>query len=279
MTMNLHTQQGRGTAPEFTTPEGLHALLHRIHTAGPTAWRYDPAATALLAHTIERYRRLARKWQRDPADAAFAAFEVMRSPKILDATDPWGVVTRAVQRNIKSETMGDRLLISAARARKGGAFIDAPTRTGDRDWIYDQTPGTGPFDDEDENPNSDILRLREVITEIIDLLIGLGWPDPATDTAVDYVLSRTGDAGSLANAREILRKETDMPARFGLPQHCWPSLLRVLLGGKSRPGRPTRKGLLVRLLDYETIDTLLDDHELILEIAVAAPTPPGGTDG
>lgn len=279
MTMNLHSPQALDTTPEFTTSEGLRALLQRLHTAGFSAWRNDPAATALLAHTIEKYRRLARKWHRDPADAGYAAFDAMRSPKILTATDPWGVVTRAVQRQIMSETMGDRLLISAARARKGGAFIDAPTRAGDRDWIYDHAPDSAPLDDEDENPNSDILRLREVIAEIIELLIGLGWPDPATDVAVDYVLSRTGDAGSLANAREILRKETDMPARFGLPQHCWASLLRVLLGGKSRPGRPTRKGVLVRLLDYETIDTLLEDHELILEIAVAAPIPSGGAYG
>lgn len=279
MTMNLHSQQAHDTTPEFTTPEGLHALLHRLHTAGPTAWQHDPAATALLAHTIDKYRRLARKWHRDPADAGYAAFDAMRSPKILTATDPWAVVTRAVQRQIMSETMGDRLLISAARARKGGDFIDAPTRAGDRDWIYDQSPHPGLFDEEEENPNSDIVRLREVIAEIIELLIGLGWPDPATDTAVDYVLSRTGDAGSLSNAREILRKEIDMPARLGLPQQCWPSLLRVLLGGKSRPGRPTHKGVLVRLLDYDTIDTLLEDHDLILEIAVAAPTHPGGTDG
>lgn len=276
MTMNLHSQQPQESTPEFTTPEGLRALLHRLHSNGPQAWRRDPAASELLAHTIQRYRRLAHKWHRDPADAAYAAFEVMRSPKILTATDPWGVVTRAVQRQIVSETMGDRLLISAARARKGGTFVDAPTRAGDRDWLYDQTPGMEAFGDEDEHHGGDIVRLREVITEIIDLLIGLGWPDPATDNAVDYVLSRTGDAGSLANAREILRKETDMPARFGLPQHCWPSLLRVLLGGKNRPGRPTHKGVLVRLLDYETIDTLMEDHELILEIAVAAPDHPGG---
>ncbi|KAB1641397.1 hypothetical protein [Gulosibacter chungangensis] len=274
MTTTQHPLHLEPHPPEFTTSEGLRRLLLRLHEAGPHAWQQDREAAALLEYVIEKYGRLARKWHRDPADAGYAAFVAMRSRGVTTATDPWGVITRAVQRSIVSETMGDRLLISAARARKGGTFVDAPTRAGDRDWLYDRTPI---LDEEDLEKSCDeeVLRLREVIADIVDLLIGLGWPGEATDIAVDYILSRTGDAGSLKNAREILRKETDMPARFGLPATCWPGLLRVLLGGKTQPGRPTRKGVLIRLLNYDTIDTLLEDDDLIVEIALAAPGAEG----
>lgn len=279
MTMTQHPSTSGAHAPDFTTPEGLRTLLCRLHAGGPAAWRVDPAASALLRHTIRRYGNLALTWRRDPADAGYAAFEVMRSAKILTARDPWRVVTRAVQRNIMSEAMGDRLLISAARAKKGGISVDAPTRAGDRDWLYEQGAGEDPEPDTaGEHAGEEVLRVREAIADIVELLIGLGWPDPETGLAVDYVLSRTGDAGSLSNAREVLRKETDMPARLGLPPSCWPGLLRVLLGGKSRPGRPTRKGVLVRLLQYDTIDTLLGDDDLVVEIALAAP-PSEHSDG
>lgn len=272
MTMNDHDHRELCHEPEFLTSEGLRALLHRLHDAGPGAWQHDESASALLSYAIEKYRRLARKWNRDPADAGYAAFDAMRSANVLQARDPWGYVTRVVQRSIMSEAIGDRLLISPARARKGGPMVEAPTRTGDRHWLYDQPTSPGPAAElDDDTASDDMLLLRNAIADIVELLIGLGWPDLITDVAVDYVLSRTGDAGSISNAREVLRKETDMPARLGLPDDSWPGLLRVLLGGKSRPGRPTYKGVLVRLLHYDTLDTLLEDDELIVEIALAAP--------
>jgi len=279
MTSNDAEQAGSGR-PDFTSPDGLHALLERLHQAGPGAWQQDADATALLHHTIEKYRRLARKWHREPADAGYAAFMAMQSAAVLDAEDPWGFVTRAVQRNIMSETMGDRLMISSTRARKSDASaLEAPTRAGDRDWLYDYTPTAHPLEEPDNDAQRpELQRLRDAMTDIVDLLIGLGWPERATATAVEYVLSRTGDAGSLKNAREILRRETDMPARLGLPANSWPGLLRVLLGGKSRPGRPTHRGVLVRLVHYDTIETLLEDDELLVQIALAAPTS-GNADG
>ena len=277
MTMNDHDHRELCHEPEFLTSEGLRALLHRLHDAGPGAWQHDESASALLSYTIEKYRRLARKWNRDPADAGYAAFDAMRSANVLEARDPWGYVTRVVQRSIMSEAIGDRLLISPARARRRrthGGSAD-PHREIGTGCMTSPPPPVPQHEHDDDTASDDVLLLRNAIADIVELLIGLGWPDLITDVAVDYVLSRTGDAGSISNAREVLRKETDMPARLGLPDDSWPGLLRVLLGGKSRPGRPTYKGVLVRLLHYDTLDTLLEDDELIVEIALAAPTEKG----
>lgn len=280
ITHGTTTAGDRDNVPGFATPEGLRALLTRLRDTGPGAWQQDPDASALVQFTIQKYRRLARKWGRDPADIGYEAFIAMQSDKILDADDPWGFVTRAVQRSVISETIGDRLLVSPARARKGASHLpDAPARAGDRDWLYDFQPVPAPSDEHaDEHPTPELDRLSDAVTNIHELLVGLGWPEHVTADAVEYVLSRAGDAGSLMAARELLRKETDMPRRFGLPDACWPGLLRVLLGGKNRPGRPTHCGVLVRLMHYDTIDTLLGDDDLIVEIALAAPQQ-GHTDG
>lgn len=221
---------------------------------------------------------MARTWHRDPADTGYEAFIAMQSVQILRATDPWGFVTRAVQRSLMAETLGERMLVSPARARKGAQFLpDAPARAGDRDWLYDYRTVPA-VSDEPEPHTPELERLRGAVAAIHDLLVGLGWPEHVTADAVEYILSRAGDAGDLMAARELLRKDTDMPARFGLPGDCWPGLLRVLLGGKNRPGRPTHLGVLVRLMNYDTIDTLLGDDDLIVEIALAAP-PQGDGDG
>lgn len=256
--------------PAFASSEGLRALLLRLRAEGPGSWRRDREATELLRYSIGKYERLARKWDREPADVGYAAFRVMQTDAVVTARNPWGAVTTAIKRELISETMGERLLVSASRARKGTAGIrTAPTRAGEREWLYDRGLVTDPFEDGEEP--AEVLRLRAALADVLELLIGLGWPELASADAVEYVMTRTGDAGSLQAARELLRKETDMPVRLGLSEECWPMLLRLLLGGKSRPGRPTYRGLVVRLMDTDSIDTILENDELVLQIVRAAP--------
>lgn len=63
----------------FEDPEGLRALLHRLHDAGRGSWRDDPEAAALMRHAAEKYAALARRHGLDPWEAAAAAFDAMRS--------------------------------------------------------------------------------------------------------------------------------------------------------------------------------------------------------
>src|SRR5699024_6409227 len=73
------------------------SLLTRIHDAGRTAWRSDRDVPSLMDYTATKYAPLARKHGLDAWEGASAAFYVMRTPSVLRADDPWGVVTRAVQ--------------------------------------------------------------------------------------------------------------------------------------------------------------------------------------
>lgn len=56
------------------TPEGLRALLIRLHGAGPGAWHRDREAAELMRYTAVKYRPLARKHGLDPWEIASAAF-------------------------------------------------------------------------------------------------------------------------------------------------------------------------------------------------------------
>lgn len=103
---------------DFTTGEGLRILLTRIHGAGKAAWRSDRDVPALMDYTATKYAPLARKHGLDAWEAASAAFDVMRTPSILRANDPWGVVTRAVQITCIAEARANGMLCSTHQARR-----------------------------------------------------------------------------------------------------------------------------------------------------------------
>ncbi len=105
----------------FTTPEGLRAVLQRLHdreSVGYWAWRHDPEAERLMQFTIRKYRSLARTHNCQPEDSAYAAFEAMRSRAVRCADDPWAVITRAVQVSLIAEERAAGLLCSTAQARR-----------------------------------------------------------------------------------------------------------------------------------------------------------------
>src|SRR5699024_1235855 len=91
MTENTHATTDKTTEPggDFTTSEGLRALLHGLYAAGPGAWEHDPTAAKLMTFVAEKYAPLARKHGLDPWEAAGAAFDVMRTKAAREAVDPW----------------------------------------------------------------------------------------------------------------------------------------------------------------------------------------------
>lgn len=121
----------------FETPEGLRALLIRLHDTGPGAWRSDREAAELMRYTAERYRPLARRHGLDPWEVTSAAFEVMLTAAVRNADNPWAVVTRAVQITCIAEVRAAGLLVSTSKVRHTGrvaGFHDA-VRLADRERL------------------------------------------------------------------------------------------------------------------------------------------------
>lgn len=118
----------------FVDSEGLRSLLFRLYGAGPDAWRDDPEVAELMAYTIEKYGALARRHGLEPADAAAAAYEVLRTRPVRKAEDPWAVVTHAVQLSMIAEDRAAGLLSSDTRVRRAdmAGFHDAQ-RLSDRE--------------------------------------------------------------------------------------------------------------------------------------------------
>lgn len=256
------TTPGAGSEPVFASPAGLRALLERLHAAGDGAWRDDPDATALLAYTIDRYTPLARSWHRDPGEAASAAFVAMRHNGVRHAADPWAVVTRAVQVSLSAENHAERHLTSTEKARRTQhAELDAPLRSGE---LTDTLPFStlGPERESETEP---------VIADATRLLELLGWPPTMTGAVVEYIAGRLTDTGSIPAAYESLRRDTAIRAQLDLDRAAWAGLLGVLLGSRPQPGRPTRKGVLARLLLGETVRDLLDDNRLVRSILACRP--------
>ena len=263
-----------GTQPSFATGEGLRHLLQRLATdAG--AWQRDPEAPALAEYTVRRYERLCRKWQRDPGEGAAAAFLAMQGEYILRAADPWAVVTVRVRSHVIAESQGERLLVSPDRARQEDLTgYDIPVRAGEHEeYLYDVlTPAVG-----EPEPSSALLgQIEQVATG---LFVCLGWGEQEAATVIEYVLTRLMIALDADRAFHYLRRDDTIPAQLDIPLVVWRQLVRVLVGPRSAPGAPTRRGLVTRIvLELEqgltvrnTIAEMLDDAELILAIFHARP--------
>lgn len=223
----------------------------------------------MLAYTIERYAPLARSWHRDPGEAASAAFLAMIHDGVRRAADPWAVVTRAVQVSLSAENHAERHLTSTEKARRTQhADQDVPVRAGElTDTLTFSTlgPDLGSDRETDTEP---------VIADAAALLALLGWPETVAGPVVQYIAGRLADAGSIPAAYETLRRDRAIRAQLDLDRAAWSGLLGVLLGARPQPGRPTRKGLLARLLLGESVRQLLDDTALVRVVLACRPRPP-----
>ena len=124
----------RPRAEDFTTSEGLRALLNRLHEGGEDAWVHDPVARDLMEFAADKYRALARKHGLDTWEAVAAAFDAMQYRSTREANDPWAIITHAVRITCIYEERAQGLLCSVHQARRAhvSAFHD-PERFSDRD--------------------------------------------------------------------------------------------------------------------------------------------------
>ena len=287
------TEQTADGAEDFTTSEGLRALLRRLAADGDAAWQEDPAVRALMEHAAQKYAALARKHDLDPWEAAAAAFDVMRTRAARDAADPWAVITHAVRITCIYEQRAQGLLCSVHQARRPhvSAFHD-PERFSERDTPladhhpafhiadpHDADPAADADDGGDHGPGADgpggaVKSASMAVEDAVRLVTELGWPADVADAAIDYVCTVLTRSGNRQSAFETLRRDKYALAFLDLPRSSWTALLRALLGTPDPAYAATSagRGILLRLLIGETPATLLRDDDLVLTIALASPT-------
>lgn len=260
----------------FRTPEGLRALLIRLHEAGPGAWRSDREAAELMRYMAERYRRLARKYALDEWEVASEAFEVMLAASTRNADNPWAVVTRAVKITCGVEVRAAGMLVSPNKMRHMSRFTgfhDA-IRFAERENLADYHPAfaVNPTTD-DEEDSGGRARVAAVLSEIVGLFASAGWDAVLVTDCIEHVAYRAGDLTSRPNAVEVLRRDRAISTLLGIPPRSWAALLRIVLGHPDRKhtGTPTGDGVLLRLLGGEPLDSLRCDSGLMAAIWAANP--------
>lgn len=302
-TTNQHDRQapdGEG-GEDFTTSDGLRALLHRLDAAGAGSWSHDPVAAELMAHTATKYEPLARKRGLDPWEAASAAFKVMITRAAREARDPWAVITHAVRITCIFEARAQGLLCSVHQARRPhvSAFHD-PERFSDRENpLTDYHPAfhiTDPHNHDDAGAETDAagagsdggghgsdracMSAGSAAEDAIALFTLLGWGPATARAGVEHVCGALTKTGTRQAAYEALRRDKHARALLDIPRSSWTALLRALLGHPhpAYAATSTGRGVLLRLLIGETLPVLLRDDDLILTISLVAPGhhEPGG---
>ena len=267
------------STPAFTTPSGLRALLRRFADPVDHARWDGPEGEALARYCIARFGPLARKYRQPPDDGASFAFEVMCDPHLLDADDPWAVVTTAVKRSFIAQFTGDGLLCGDRAARHA---VDAhdPHRITDRDWTFleVQLVPAGAGDDGHlprQTTAGDItpIELHGAVDEAVRVFQLSGWPHDSARFAVEYISGRLELAGNPATAFEYLRRDKVARARLDLDQRAWTAVLTAVLGhpDPDRALTPQRRGMLLRILAGYRLDEVAADHTLIQALASSAP--------
>lgn len=284
---HLHAPDGEG-GEDFTTSDGLRALLLRLHAAGPGAWSHDPAAAELMAYTATKYEPLARKHGLDPWEAASAAFKVMITRAAREARDPWAVITHAVRITCIFEERAQGLLCSVHQARRPhvSAFHD-PERFSDREnpltdyhpafHVTDDTPATRDEDSDSVASSRACTSASSAMEEAIALFTLLDWPPATARAGVEHVCGVLTKTGTRQAAYEALRRDKRARALLDIPGRSWSALLKALLGNPHPAYAATTagRGLLLRLLIGESLPVLLRDDDLILTISLAAPNVGG----
>ena len=293
MTTPTHTSTEQPTAygaEDFTTSEGLRALLHRLAEGGEDAWVHDPVARDLMEFAADKYRALARKHKLDAWEAVAAAFDAMQYRSTREANDPWAIITHAVRITCVYEERAQGLLCSVHQARRAhvSAFHD-PERFSERDTaLADYHPA---FHTTDLRPSDLEPELRDSLgsaqacmsagsaaEDAIAMLCLLDWPADTARASVEHVCGALMKAGTRQSAYEALRRDRHARALLDLPRRSWAALLKALLGNPhpAYVATSSGRGILLRLLLGETLDLLLRDDDLILALALAAPSGGGG---
>lgn len=294
--MTTPTRTSTNTAPmadgaeDFTTGEGLRALLNRLAEGGEDAWVHDPVARDLMEFAADKYRALARKHKLDTWEAVTAAFDAMQNRSTREANDPWAIITHAVRITCVYEERAQGLLCSVHQARRAhvSAFHD-PERFSEGDTaLADYHPAFHTTDlrpsDLEPEPRDSLgsaqacMSAGSAAEDAIAMLCLLDWPTDTARAAVEHICGALMKAGTRQSAYETLRRDRHARALLDLPRRSWAALLRALLGNPhpAYVATSSGRGILLRLLLGETLDLLLRDDDLILALALAAPSSGGG---
>ena len=284
------TEQTAFGAEDFTTGEGLRALLNRLAAGGEDAWVHDPVARDLMEFAAVKYRALARKHKLDTWEAVTAAFDAMQYRSTREANDPWAIITHAVRITCVYEERAQGLLCSVHQARRAhvSAFHD-PERFSERDTaLADYHPAFHTTDlrpsDLEPEPRDSLgsaqacMSAGSAAEDAIAMLCLLDWPTDTARAAVEHVCGALTKAGTRQSAYEALRRDRHARALLDLPRRSWAALLKALLGNPhpAYVATSSGRGILLRLLLGEPLDLLLRDDDLILALALAAPSGGGG---
>lgn len=274
-----HTPGRNNHRRVFENSERLRELLTRLDAEGPTAWRTDPDAAALMRHAADKYAALARKHGLDPWEAAGAAFEAMRTASVRRADDPWAVITRAVQITCIAENRANGLLCSVHQARRPrySSFHDAERFSDRENPLTDYHPAfrADPFatDEDDVDEEAGSTGVDSAVEDTIAFLCLIGWEPELARAAVECICARLAESASRAGAYESLRRDRHARALLDIPAPSWYRLLRIVLGSPDAhlTGTNAGRGVLLRLLTGESLRFLLTDADLVLAVMLAAP--------
>jgi len=269
---------------DLESTEGLRFLLLRLAYSGPRAWQDEAEATELVDFLTTKYGALARKYGLEPADAAAAAFDVMRTRSARVADDTWAVITRAVQLTLIYEARAQGLLCSNQAARRPElADCHDAERFSDREralaefhpafHVHDTETGLDGDDDGAEESTNSFVALDRAV----ELFAENGWPSAAARMALEYVCSQLSSCGDRHHAYEYLRRDVKGRNQLDLDQRSWIRLLRVVLGDPRRDFAGTRmgRGILLRLCLGEELTELCCDDEVTAIIWDSSPTATG----
>ncbi len=284
------TEQTAFGAEDFTTGEGLRALLNRLAEGGEDAWVHDPVARDLMEFAADKYRALARKHKLDTWEAVTAAFDAMQYRSTREANDPWAIITHAVRITCVYEERAQGLLCSVHQARRAHvSALHDPERFSERDTaLADYHPAFHTTDvrpsDLEPEPRDSLgsaqacMSAGSAAEDAIAMLCLLDWPTDTARAAVEHVCGALMKAGTRQSAYETLRRDRHARALLDLPRRSWAALLKALLGNPhpAYVATSSGRGVLLRLLLGETLDLLLRDDDLILALALAAPNGGGG---
>jgi len=271
--------------PAFATAEGLRLLLLDLAYAGQRAWQISPEAAELMTYAMEKYAGLAHKYGLEPAEAAAAAFEVMRMRSTRVAEDPWAVVTHAVELTLIFESRAVGLLCSTGQARKtaGLDYHDAE-RFADRDSeIADYHPAfhfhatmADPYATKPETQKVEPTNAFFALADAVTFFKELGWRDREARLGLEYIAARLDRCGDPRTAYVSLRRDGNGPGWLELDQDGWLTMLRVMLGDPHVDYVDTGRGrgILLRLCSGEVLDDLFDDRVLADAVEAIAPVHP-----
>ena len=239
--------------PSFTTAQGLRLLLVRLYYSPTGSWQQDPAAHELIQFATQKYAALARKYDLAPEDAAYAAFEAMRTRAVRTAIDPWAVVTRAVQVTLIYEARAQGLLCSNHQARRPevAAHHDAERFCERENDVTDYHPAFHVTDQPDEQygdcatdaPEADEPTNAWVAAEhAASIMVDNGWPQPTATGCVEYVCSQLIRSGNRATAYARLTRDHHAEALLDLSHDHWIAVLQALLGNQLPTHERAREG-------------------------------------